>query len=238
MTFGSLFAGIGGLDLGLERAGMKCVWQVELEEYCRRVLAKHWPDVRRHGDVRTFPPEGDWSCDLICGGPPCQATSGIAALHGKRTGETLWPEMYRVLQIVQPRFVVVEQPIAGREWEDSVKADLAAAGYRTWKLQRRAREFGAPHSRRRVFFVAHTLRQRCDSWVWGRKPSAATETAWPTPPRGTWRTPGTGHRRVDDGVSHWVDRVRALGNSVVPQVAEWIGRRIMEAQTCSTSSAT
>ncbi len=56
MTFGSLFAGIGGLDLGLERAGMSCAWQVEIDDYASRVLAKHWPDVRRWRDVRTFPP--------------------------------------------------------------------------------------------------------------------------------------------------------------------------------------
>lgn len=59
MTFGSLFAGIGGIDLGLERAGMTCLWQVENDPFANRVLAKHWPDVRRWDDVRTFPPE-DW----------------------------------------------------------------------------------------------------------------------------------------------------------------------------------
>ncbi len=74
LTFGSLFAGIGGFDLGFERAGMVCKWQVEIDDYCRQVLAKHWPEVRRHDDVRTFPPrpKGPWSVDLICGGFPCQ----------------------------------------------------------------------------------------------------------------------------------------------------------------------
>ena len=62
MTFGSLFAGIGGFDLGLERAGMKCVWQVEIDPYAKRVLEKHWPNVGRWGDVRTFPPAHWHSC--------------------------------------------------------------------------------------------------------------------------------------------------------------------------------
>lgn len=77
LTFGSLFAGIGGFDLGLERAGLRCVWQVEISPRCRRVLEKHWPDVRRWGDVKTFPPPGDWSCDVICGGFPCQPFSTL-----------------------------------------------------------------------------------------------------------------------------------------------------------------
>jgi len=66
LTFGSLFAGIGGFDLGLEMAGMVCKWQVEIDDYASRVLAKHWPNVARHDDVRTFPTaERDWSVDLI-----------------------------------------------------------------------------------------------------------------------------------------------------------------------------
>jgi hypothetical protein len=75
LTFGSLFAGIGGFDLGFERAGMRCAWQVEIAEFPSRVLAKHWPNVRRWDDVRTFPPAGDWSVDVICGGDPCQENS-------------------------------------------------------------------------------------------------------------------------------------------------------------------
>ena len=77
MTFGSLFAGIGGFDLGLERAGMECRWQVEIDAYASKVLAKHWPGVQRWADVRTFP-AGDssqWQVDLICAGVPCQPVS-------------------------------------------------------------------------------------------------------------------------------------------------------------------
>lgn len=78
MTFGSLFAGIGGFDLGLEMAGMECKWQVEIDPYARRVLEKHWPNVRRHDDVRTFPVGSvdEWRVDLICGGFPATGDPG------------------------------------------------------------------------------------------------------------------------------------------------------------------
>ena len=90
MTFGSLFAGIGGMDLGLERAGMECCWQVEINERNRRVLAKHWPAAKRYGDIRgveLFDEEG-WRqidetrlepVDLVCGGFPCEDISLASA---------------------------------------------------------------------------------------------------------------------------------------------------------------
>ena len=78
MTFGSLFSGIGGMDLGLERAGMECRWQVEIDPFCNRVLEKHWPHVRRYGDIRTVGGELE-RVDLIAGGFPCQDVS-IAGL--------------------------------------------------------------------------------------------------------------------------------------------------------------
>jgi len=73
MTFGSLFAGIGGFDLGLERAGMECKWQVEKDAFCQKVLAKHWPNVKRYEDI--FNVKKPESVDLICGGFPCQPFS-------------------------------------------------------------------------------------------------------------------------------------------------------------------
>src|SRR4051794_35686151 len=111
MTFGSLFAGIGGMDLGLERSGMTCSWQVEIDPFARKVLAKHWPDVRRHDDVRTFPPEpvDGWRVDLIAGGFPCQDISVAgkgAGLDGARSG--LWTEIVRTVRLLRPRFLVVE----------------------------------------------------------------------------------------------------------------------------------
>lgn len=224
LTFGSLFAGIGGFDLGFERAGMRCVWQVEINEFCRRVLAKHWPDVRRHDDVRSFVP---FHCDVICGGPPCQRTSVAAAIQGKRTGETLWPEMLRVVKAANPSIVVVEQPAGNAEWERQVADDLAGSGYNVTRLQRSARDCGCPHRRRRVFFIAHAVRERREALAWQPESSTVAAVAWPSPPRGAWRTAGARNRGVDDGFPDWMERLTALGNSVVPQITEWIARNFI-----------
>ena len=101
-TFGSLFAGIGGLDLGLERAGWRCRWQVELDPFCERVLAKHWPDVRRYGDIRSV--GADLApVELICGGFPCQPVSHAGKRRAQADARWLWPEFARVVRAVRPR---------------------------------------------------------------------------------------------------------------------------------------
>jgi len=278
LTFGSLFAGIGGFDLGFERAGMVCKWQVEIDEYATRVLEKHWPDVRRWDDVRTFPPEGDdWRVDVIAGGFPCQDISNAgqrAGIDGERSG--LWGEFDRIIGVLRPRIVVVENVAAllvrgmGR-----VIGDLAACGYDAeWRIVPAGGPggVGAPHRRERVFIVAHARGAR-NQWRSGecvgpngtgtrgesvgssqharnladaagvgmegdgaiRVEVAQTQTR----PRifgrdctgtgeGHWATePDVG--RVANGVPSRVDRLRGLGNAIVPQVAEWIGRRIVEA---------
>ena len=109
LTFGSLFAGIGGFDLGFERAGMVCKWQVEIDDYANRVLAKHWPDMRRWPDVRTWPQPDTERVDVICGGFPCQDISYAgqgAGLDGDRSG--LFFEAVRVVRELRPRVVVLE----------------------------------------------------------------------------------------------------------------------------------
>jgi DNA (cytosine-5)-methyltransferase 1 len=110
-TFGSLFAGIGGVDLGFERAGLECKWQVEIDDYATKVLEKHWPDVSRWRDVKTFPPEDnqDWNVDVIAGGFPCQDISVAgkgAGLNGERSG--LFFEIIRLARQLRPRAIVLE----------------------------------------------------------------------------------------------------------------------------------
>ena len=174
MIIGSLFAGIGGLDLGLERAGLgPVVWQVERDKFCRSVLARHWPDADRFDDVRacsgvhaiTCDLDDDCTCetprlrpvDVICGGFPCQDVSDSegVGLAGSRSG--LWFEMLRIVRELRPRFVVVENSSAlTTRGLDVVLGGLAGAGFDAVWTTLRAYDVGAPHQRARTFVVAHT----------------------------------------------------------------------------------
>jgi DNA-cytosine methyltransferase len=160
MTFGSLFAGIGGFDLGLERAGMECRWQVEIDDYAGRVLAKHWPHVTRWGDVRTFPPgqPDEWQVDLICAGVPCQPVSNAGKQKGAEDERWMWGEALRVVAHLKPAFFVAENPIgilshdAGRTFRGLLRA-LASVGYVCEWHVIAAADVGAPHRRQRVWLV-------------------------------------------------------------------------------------
>jgi DNA (cytosine-5)-methyltransferase 1 len=309
MRFGSLFSGIGGMDLGLERAGMECAWQVEIDPYCRAVLEKHWPNVPRWDDAKTFCADAEgqrWEAwragrelgvDLICGGFPCQPVS----VAGKRLAQAderwLWPEFARIIRVLGPRYVLVENVpglLGSHGGFGDVLRDLAALGYDAeWDCVPAAL-FGAPHLRYRVVLVAYAerdgherigatgsatdMRRRstnaseavADANASGR--NGRSRIFW----AGWWReladcgaedsdsdcqlcrhrhseqtgilknAPGAIERirtsvcnasqwnvepdvgRVAHGVPARVHRLRALGNAVVPQVAEAIGRMILE----------
>jgi DNA (cytosine-5)-methyltransferase 1 len=156
VTFGSLFAGIGGFDLGLERAGYECRWQVEIDDYANRILAKHWPAVRRWPDVRTWPQADTEPVDIICGGFPCQDISHAGqkqGIDGDRSG--LWGEFRRIIGDLRPAVVLVENVAALLvRGMDRVCGELAESGYDAeWDVIP-ASAVGAPHIRERVFIVA------------------------------------------------------------------------------------
>lgn len=158
MKIGSLFSGIGGLELGLEAAGVgEVLWQVELDSFARRVLAKHWPHVDRSvEDVRHAGSATLARVDVVCGGFPCQDVSSAgkgAGLAGARSG--LWFEFRRIIAELRPRAVVVENVASGASrWLCQVRTDLHALGYRTRALGIAACDVGAPHRRRRIFILA------------------------------------------------------------------------------------
>jgi DNA (cytosine-5)-methyltransferase 1 len=233
LTVGSLFAGIGGFDLGLERAGMEVKWQVEIDPFCRAVLAKHWPEVKRYEDVRTVGAELE-RVDVICGGFPCKQTSRAAAITGRRVGlagrdSGLWRHMHRIIGQLQPRIAIVENPDS--EWLTTVQGDLAGTGYRVSRWPISAASVGKPHIRWRMFLVADRHCTRLEERR-PTRPSAIETGEWLAAQRDARLSALAGVVRVDDGVPgglHRRQRIAACGNAVVPQVAEWIGRRIIDA---------
>lgn len=157
MRIGSLFAGIGGLELGLERAGLgRVVWQVERDPFCRDVLARHWLDVSRavedvhHASRATLTP-----VDVICGGFPCQPASVAGKRLAQRDPRWLWPEFARVIGELCPAIVVAENVRGLRSAGlRDVLADLAALGFDAEWCVGSAGEIGAPHERPRIWIVA------------------------------------------------------------------------------------
>ncbi len=226
-TFGSLFTGIGGLDLGLERAGWKCAWQVENDQYASKVLARHWPDVARFGDVHAVEPERLGQIDLIAAGFPCQPWSLAGQRNGTGDARNLWPETLRIIRGVRPRLLLLENVtgLIAHPYFGTVLSDLAANGYDAeWDCIPVA-AVGAPHLRYRLFVVAYL---DCPGQPYlQRQPAEARSHGGAVVDSGGWWDAEPLVGRVVDGIPRRVDRVRGLGNAVVPQVAEWIGRRIL-----------
>ena len=295
---------------------MECRWQVELDPYCQRVLAKHWPAVPKFGDIRELTGAELEPVDLICGGFPCQPFSVAGKRKGTADARWLWPDYLRIVRLVRPAWVLVENVPGllsigeGRVFAGILR-DLAESGFDAEWDGLPAAAVGAPHLRYRVFIVAHSehaerrtiraggyerdgqaagrqetpggvgaqssdggdgaladtqsrgegqlsVRQRRSQQATGHldrgsETGSHTDCAppgcWDDGVRSAFRegSPTLGNQvrsgdwwavepdvgRVADGVPHRVDRLRGLGNAVVPQVAEWIGRRIL-AEECRT----
>ena len=274
ITIGSLFSGIGGFELGLERAipGSRTIWQVEQDAFCQKVLQKHWPDAKIYDDVVGVGVSNLEPVDVLCGGFPCQGISNAGKKEGledERSG--LWWEMLRIIGELEPRVVVLENVAAlfVRGISD-VLGSLASIGYDAeWTIVSAA-ECGAPHRRDRVFIVAYTNEERCGqtsnrrigpetdvsrraAGVQQRRSQKSTNTNKTSSQRngsnlgmaskwtsidnavyqtgfGYWRTPSPEPTicRTHDGFPNRMDQLRALGNAIVPQCSEWVGRRIME----------
>ena len=231
MKVGSLFSGIGGLDLGLERAGMTVAWQSEIDPYASRVLAKHWPHVPNLGDITKI----DWSqvepVDLICGGYPCQPFSQFGLRRGGDDPRHLWPFFADAIRELRPRCVLLENVTGHLSLGfGQVLGDLAALGFDAQWDCIPAGFVGAPHLRKRIFIVGSNTNGSDGSQV-GQLPiqrGLRTGADSRRNSKGTWWATEPDVGRVADGIPNRVDRLHALGNAVVPQVAEWIGRRIIE----------
>lgn len=215
LTYWSAFAGIGGLDLGLDRAGFSPLLQCELDEFRASVLKEHWPDVPLVGDVRLLGAGAERRPTVLCGGFPCSdvsnASSTKTGVDGERSG--LWVELLRLVRDVRPRYLLVENVAALlTRGLPRVLGDLAEVGYDAEWDCLPARAFCAPHRRDRIFVVAYAHCERCPRgariYGTGRGPEpplrrlvggAGPGEAWPAEPRVA---------RVDDGLSEPLDEGR------------------------------
>lgn len=265
-----LFSGIGGFSLGLERAGMKTIAFCEIDKFCQKVLRKHWPDVPIYDDITKLDGRQFYGAiDIVCGGFPCQPFSVAGKQKGKNDNRHLWPEMLRIIQEVQPSWVIGENVpgIINMELEQ-VCFDLETKGYEVQPIVIPACAVNAPHKRSRVWIIAYSkhvgrntiTQQRGDGkavfqgkkgavstgefkgvdaltsfanaastglerkdWHQQALPQFAGFSGWEAMPRVCGG---------DNGISKRVDRIKALGNAVVPQIPELLGHAIIEVIKC------
>ena len=248
------FSGIGGFSYAAEHivGGFETVAFVEREPYCQRILGKHWPTVPIYDDITTFNPRPH-SADVICGGFPCQDISHAGKQAGIKEGTRsgLFYELMRVIRLVQPRYVVLENVAAIlANGLDSVLGELAEAGFDAEWACIPASAMGACHRRDRWWLVAYANHSGVEA-PWSKQLAAGFEqhreldAANPSSTRLERRWPSvfTAHRldsnwrrylsepvlcRGDDGLSSRVDRLKALGNAVVPQVAMIPLKRVLD----------
>lgn len=202
---GSLFSGVGGLELGLERAtGLSTAWQCEYDKDASVVLAERWPGVPNLHDITAV----DWSTvepvEIVCGGFPCQPFSSAGRRKGTADDRWMWPEFARCVRALRPRFVFVENVaalLADAGAFGAVLGDLAEAGYDARWACLRAADVGAPHRRERLFLVAEDAQRNGDG---GEVLSG--EAVGPgaiRPPSGPSRPGGAPPPDTGPGAEHW-----------------------------------
>jgi len=152
-----LFSGIGGFSLGLERTGgFETVAFCEIEEFSQKILRKHWPDVPIHNDIRKLD-GSEIDADVITGGYPCQPFSNAGKRGGAEDDRHLWPEMYRLIKAIRPRWVIAENVYGHISMGlDQVLSDLEGINYAWWTFIVPACAVDAPHRRDRVWIIANT----------------------------------------------------------------------------------
>lgn len=247
-----LFSGIGGFSLGLERTGgFETVAFCEIEEFPRKVLAKHWPKVPCYHDVRELTAErlaaDGIAVDVITGGFPCQdiSTAGKQAGIGEGTRSGLWSEIVRLTCELRPQYVIVENvanllsgPSEKRGgWFGRILGDLAECGYDAEWENIPAAAVGAPHRRERIWIVAYAEQRMCKSCIIPNSNNVPEFSRWEGADevyslfcRGRSGPTDDRHSlRADAGFPKELDRIGALGNAVVPQIPELIGHAILEA---------
>ena len=233
-----LFSCVGCHALGLHSAGaFDTIRFVEASPWRRAILSLRFPGTPQHDDIRTYRGTSG-EADIVVGGPPCQRTSVAAAVHGKRDGESLWPDMLRVCNDVHPEWIVVEQPPGNSAWEAEVSDDLCRAGFHSARVEFAAGDCGAPYPRRRVFILASPSLPRLEI-AWAAVPSEIECAKRAADAGGHWDPDQLAALRVDALSAGEMDRsesrirrerIEALGDSNPPVMMAVIGRAILAAE--------
>jgi DNA (cytosine-5)-methyltransferase 1 len=241
---GSLFSGVGLLELGLlwSMPGARVSWQVERDPFCRQVLERRFPGSKLLEDVHELSAISTLEdVDLLCGGFPCQPWSAAnpstgegASVRDARGSD--WRAFCRAIASVEPAWIVVENVASGaRRWVDACRSDLEQLGWSCFAVPMSARDVGAPHIRRRVFLVAYSERcavrnerRRSSRSRRGRSEDRKGAAELVDARSAPWRTAQPSLCRMADDSRHRLDRdrLKALGNGCVPQCAQVVGELI------------
>jgi DNA (cytosine-5)-methyltransferase 1 len=235
-----LFSGIGGFSLGLESAGLaKTVAFCDIDNFCQKVLKKHWPEVPIFSDIKELTYEklkanGINNIDIITGGYPCQPFSVAGRKKGEEDPRHVWPEYFRIIKELRPTWVIGEN-VGGhiKLGLDTVLENLESEGYSARTFSISAASIGANHKRERVWILANSKSSNRDEYEINKehgKPEAQKifgNRSCLSGVSSRWEVePDVG--RVADGLPDTMDRLKSLGNSVVPQIPFLIGSCIKE----------
>src|SRR5690554_4235785 len=229
LTHGSLFSGIGGFEVGAERAGIKTLWNCEFENYQSQILKKINSNAEQYRDIRTA--EITKYVDIISGGFPCQDISvagKMAGIKGKRSG--LWSEMFRIIRNIRPQYIIIENsPALLIRGFEKVLCDLSEIGYDAeWQVISNI-SFGYPHKRERLYAIAYPHQIQLQSDICEHRTIKSIFKEWTPNPNDGYSLSKRIHEmrasdviRNGDGFRHWTHRVGSLGNAVNPTIAHYL----------------
>lgn len=229
-----LFSGIGGFSLAAKWSGFKTIQFVEIDKFCQKVLQKNFPGVPIHDDIKTF--HFNDKVDLLTGGFPCQPFSVAGKKLGIKDDRYLWPDMLRIIRECRPHYIIAENVPGIVPLLDTILQDLESEAYsfRTFNIP--ASLIGAPHKRERIWIIANRDSERCSSRNNNRETRSIEinqkqylETiqqewpqfqslAWKNLSADEWLQVNAEFMRRYDGLPFRMDRIKALGNAIVPQV--------------------
>jgi DNA (cytosine-5)-methyltransferase 1 len=235
ITHLDLFSGIGGFALASNKAGFETVGFSEIDRFCAEVLKKHWPMIENLGDIKKL--KFNRHVNLMTGGFPCQPFSIAGNRKGKEDDRYLWHEFYRIIKESKPCWAVIENVTGLISMElDNILADLENEGYEAKTLVLPACAANAPHRRNRVWIIANCPSERClncgncgkTRFLQSNKEWDITSiqqeweefkpVSWKVNKAKNWLDFNTRANRRNNGISQGVDRIKALGNAIVPQV--------------------